>query len=278
MSHSDNPHAESPARDSGWRRWPVLMLLVAVAVITYMLLGDALDLEYLANRERVLRQFQVDYPFQTYAIAFAVYVAVTGLSLPGAAVLSLFYGWYFGWVPGVILVNFASTAGATSAFLLSRYLFRDAVQRRFGDRLAGFNRSLAREGPFYLFTLRLIPAVPFFIINLVMGLTPLRVRTFWWVSQLGMLPGTFVYLYAGSRVPRLQELADHGIQAVFTPGELVQLLVAFSLLGCFPLVVRLLLRHLRPIEEKSGLTQRDEIPQQHADPGAQDQHRPDQST
>jgi len=132
------------------------------------------------------------------------------------------------------LVSFASTAGATVAFLLSRYLFRDALQSRFGDRLAGFNAALESEGAFYLFTLRLIPAVPFFVINVVMGLTPLKTRTFWWVSQLGMLPGTVVYVSAGASVPSLQVLAERGVGGVLSP----QLFAAFIALGLFPLIVK----------------------------------------
>jgi uncharacterized membrane protein YdjX (TVP38/TMEM64 family) len=159
-------------------------------------------------------------------------------ALPGAAVLTLVYGWYLGLLEGVVLVSVASTTGASLAFLLSRFLFRDSIQSRFGERLQSFNASLEKEGPFFLFTLRLIPAVPFFLINAVMGLTPIRARTFWWVSQLGMLPGTIVYVYAGSVVPSLQKLADEGIKAVFSPAQLTQIIVAFALLGVFPLIVR----------------------------------------
>ena len=130
------------------------------------------------------------------------------------------------------------------AFLLCRYLFRDSVQRHFGDRLARFNEALKREGPFYLFTLRLIPAVPFFVINAVMGLTPIPARTFWWVSQIGMLAGTIVYIYAGSSVPDLATLAEKGIYAVFTPRQLTQIIVAFGLLGTFPLATRWTLKFL----------------------------------
>jgi uncharacterized membrane protein YdjX (TVP38/TMEM64 family) len=108
--------------------------------------------------------------------------------------MTLLYGWFFKFVAALLVVSFASTTGTTLAFLLSRYLLRDAIQQKFGERLAGFNGALEREGAFYLFTLRLIPAVPFFVINVVMGLTPIRVWTFWWVSQLGMLPGTCVFV------------------------------------------------------------------------------------
>lgn len=221
-----------------WKKLALLLFVAGIIAIAYTQFGDVLTLENLAKQEAQLRAYQQQHPVLVYGIAFLLYVIVTGLSLPGAAVLTLTYGWYFGILRGVIVVSFASTAGATLAFLMSRFLFRDAIQRRFGDRLENFNQALEREGPFCLFTLRLIPAVPFFIINAVMGLTPIRTRTFWWVSQLGMLAGTAVYVYAGSSVPSLQTLADEGINAVFTPGQLTQIVTAFVLLGLFPLAVR----------------------------------------
>ena len=156
--------------------------------------------------------------------------------------MSLVCGWFFGFWRGVVIVSFASTAGATMAFLLSRYLFRDTIQNRFGDRLERFNRALESEGAFYLFTLRMIPAVPFFVINVVMGLTPIRLWTFWWVSQLGMLAATCVYVYAGAQVPSLPDLAEQGVAGILTP----RLAAALVLLGVFPLAVRLIFNHLRP--------------------------------
>jgi uncharacterized membrane protein YdjX (TVP38/TMEM64 family) len=235
----------TPSLNQGGKTWTKLALLalfVTVAVVALTQFGDALTLGNLAQQESGLRAFQQQHPVLVYGVALLVYVVVTGLSLPGAAVLTLVYGWYFGLVPGVVVVSFASTAGATMAFLLSRFLFRDAIERRFGERLDKFNLALQREGPFFLFTLRLIPAVPFFVINAVMGLTPIRTWTFWWVSQLGMLAGTTVYVYAGSSVPSLQTLADAGINAVFTPAQLTQILTAFALLGVFPLAVRGLMK------------------------------------
>jgi len=219
-------------------------LLLAGLVVTsaYAFFRDALSLERLAEQQTQLRQYQREHPVQVYFIAFAVYAAVTGFSLPGAAVMTLVYGWYFGLVRGVVVVSFASTTGATLAFLLSRFLLRDVVQQRFGDRLSAFNRALAAEGAFYLFTLRLIPAVPFFIINLVMGLTPIRTSTYWWVSQLGMLPGTVVYVYAGSTFPDLKTLAEKGAGGVLSP----ELVAAFVALGLFPLVVKKLVNAIRP--------------------------------
>lgn len=224
------------------KKLAVLALVAGLVIVAYTQLGDALTPANLARQESQLRAFQEQHPLLVYGMAFLVYVVVTGLSLPGAAVLTLVYGWYFGLVRGVIVVSFASTCGATLAFLLSRFLFRDAIQRRFGDRIEKFDQALEREGPFFLFTLRLIPAVPFFVINAVMGLTPIRTRTFWWVSQLGMLAGTTVYVYAGSSVPSLQTLADNGIGAVFTPRQLTQIVIAFALLGLFPLAIRWLMK------------------------------------
>jgi uncharacterized membrane protein YdjX (TVP38/TMEM64 family) len=229
---------ETPDRFRLVKKAAVLLLVAGIVVVGYTQFHDTLTIQNLAQQEAQLRGFQEEHPVLVYGAAFLIYVIVTGLSLPGATVLTLVYGWYFGLLEGIVLVSFASTTGATLAFLLSRFLFRDTIQTRFGDRLAGFNRALENEGPFFLFTLRLIPAVPFFVINAVMGLTPIRTRTFWWVSQLGMLAGTAVYVYAGSSVPNLQVLADRGIGAVFTPSQLTQIVIAFVLLGVFPLIVR----------------------------------------
>lgn len=212
----------------------LLLVVVAVAGMIYWQFGDVLSLDYLASRETALREYRSHHPVLVYGAAIAIYVVVTGLSLPGATVLTLAYAWYFGFVRGLILVSFASTAGATMAFLMSRYFLRQTIQSRFGAKLTSFNEALERDGPFYLFTLRLIPAVPFFVINVVMGLTPLGTFTFWWVSQLGMLPGTAVYVYAGSQFPDLKTLADQGASGILSP----QLITAFVLLGLFPVVVK----------------------------------------
>ncbi|QDS87458.1 TVP38/TMEM64 family inner membrane protein YdjZ [Rosistilla ulvae] len=241
---SETPPSEVPSTSGMAKKIGLLVVVAAIIVVAYTQFGDLLSLENLAKQESELRAFQADHPVLVYGAAFAVYVAVAGLSLPGAAVLTLVYGWYFGLARGLVLVSFASTAGATVAFLLSRFLFRDSIQQRFGSRLENFNQSLEKEGPFFLFTLRLIPAVPFFVINAVMGLTPIRTRTFWWVSQLGMLAGTIVYVYAGSSVPNLQTLAEKGIGAVFTPRQLSQIVSAFVLLGLFPLIVRYAMKFL----------------------------------
>ncbi len=186
----------------------VLGLLLVGLLVGYRLSRDTLSLERLAQSEASLREYQSEYPLLVYAIAFLAYVLVTGLSLPGATVMTLTLGWYFGFWPTLLLVSFASTTGATIAFLLSRFLLRDTIQSRFAERLKSFNEALDREGAFYLFTLRLIPAVPFFVINVVMGLTRIRIGTFWWVSQIGMLAGTCIYVYAGTTIPNLSQIAD----------------------------------------------------------------------
>lgn len=221
------------------------VLFVAVMIGGTILFRDSLSLSALSVREGELKAFQADHPVIVYGLAFLIYVGVTGLSLPGATVLTLTCGWFFGFWRALVLVSFASTTGATVAFLVSRYLLRDSIQRRFGDRLQAFNQALEREGAFYLFMLRLTPVVPFFVINVVMGLTPMRPRTFWWVSQLGMFPATVAFVYAGSNVPSLGRLATDGVGSIVSP----QLLAAFAILGVMPLVIRKLVGKASSVPE-----------------------------
>jgi pyruvate/2-oxoglutarate dehydrogenase complex dihydrolipoamide dehydrogenase (E3) component/uncharacterized membrane protein YdjX (TVP38/TMEM64 family) len=181
----------------------------------------------------VVQSWYHAHPAEAGAGFFLIYVACTALSLPGAAtLLTLLGGAVFGLLWGTLLASFASSLGATSAFLLSRFVLRDWVQRRFGRQLRGINDGVAKEGAFYLFTLRLIPAVPFFAINVAMALTPLRAWTFYWVSQLGMLAGTLVYVNAGTQLAQLDSPAG-----ILSPG----LIGAFLLLGLFPLLAKKLL-------------------------------------
>lgn len=232
---------KSPRAPTVAGRLFILAGLVGAAVLVYQFFGDQLTLAALAEKESQFRAWQSSRPFLVFGIAFATYTIITGLSLPFAGIMSLAFAWFFGFWPALILISFASTAGATFAFLTSRYLFRDHIQTRFSGRLHAFNAALRAEGAFYLFTLRLIPAVPFVVINIVMGLTPMRVRTYWWVSQLGMLPGTAVYVYAGSRFPDLNTLARQGASGILTP----QLVTAFVLLGMFPIIVRRIVGRFR---------------------------------
>eukprot|EP00913_Durusdinium_trenchii_P008929 g8395.t1 len=244
--NDDEPHEEDQSGNAMSRSSIVLKvsLLIALAAAfgyVYFEYRSELTLESVAQREAQFRQFQNNHPIGVFAVAFVIYVAVTGLSIPGATVLTLSYGWFFGFWPTLILVSFASTSGATLAFLSSRYVLRKTVQSRFGDRLEKFNAALKREGAFYLFALRLTPVVPFFVVNLVMGLTTLRVWTFWWVSQVGMLAGTVVYVYAGSQIPNAQALADTGVGEILTWDRIAALLA----LGLFPLLARWGMRFIR---------------------------------
>lgn len=226
-----------------WARLVAVAAVVLAIVATSVLLRDQISLESLAHQEASLRHFQAEHPLLVYGIALLAYVLVTGLSIPGATVMTLVLGWYLGFWRAVVLVSFASTTGATLAFLMSRFLLRDAVQAKFGDRLAAFNAALDRDGALYLFLLRLTFVVPFFVINLVMGLTRLRTWTFWWVSQLGMLPASCLYTWAGASVPDLNTLAEKGVQGIISP----QLLLALVLLGLFPLVTKRLIQKWRPL-------------------------------
>ena len=194
--------------------------------------GQYLNLDVLKTQQDALNTQVSAQPWLAAGVFFLAYVAVTALSLPGAALMTLLAGALFGLLEGFVLVSFASTAGATLAMLSSRFLLRDWVQARFGQRLAKIDAGIEREGPFYLFALRLVPAFPFFLINLAMGLTRLPVRTYWWVSQLGMLPGTLVFVNAGRELGQLESLSG-----ILSPG----LLGAFVLLGVFPLIARKLL-------------------------------------
>ena len=209
----------------------VLIAVVILALIAAFLafdLGHYFTLEYFKSQQAAIAQHYAAHALQTAAIFFVAYVAVTGLSLPGAAtIMTLVAGAIFGLWWGTVIVSFASSLGATLAFLASRFVLRDAVQGRFGDKLAAINAGIARDGPFYLFTLRVVPAFPFFVINLLMGLTPLKTWTFYWVSQFGMLAGTIVYVYAGTEIGRIESL-----RGILSPG----LIAAFTLLGLFPLV------------------------------------------
>jgi pyruvate/2-oxoglutarate dehydrogenase complex dihydrolipoamide dehydrogenase (E3) component/uncharacterized membrane protein YdjX (TVP38/TMEM64 family) len=202
-----------------------LALIVALVAAFFIFdLRQYLSLEYFKASRATIEAYRDSHPVQAALGFFALYVVVTGLSLPGAAVLTLVAGAVFGLLWGVVIVSFASSIGATLAFLASRYLLRDWVQGKFGDKLKPINDGIAREGAFYLFALRLVPAFPFFVINLVMGLTPIKTRTFYWVSQVGMLAGTIVYVYAGTQLGLFKISAG--------------LVGAFVLLGIFPLVAK----------------------------------------
>lgn len=210
----------------------ILILIFLAAILAAFFLFDLdkfLTLDYIKNSQQEFQGFYDHNPFLTVFSFFMIYVVVVGVNLPGAAVLGLAGGALFGFTVGVVTISFASTIGATLACFFSRNLFRDYVQRKFGDRLEKVNKGIEEEGAFYLFTMRLIPAIPFVVINLVMGLTPMKLRTFYWVSQVGMLPGTMVYVNAGKELGKIDSLSG-----IVQPS----LIISFAVLGLFPLVVR----------------------------------------
>ena len=215
-----------------------ILIAVSLAVAAWFALdlGAYLQLDELQRRLNLLLDYRQQYPLRAGLYYFALYLLVTGLSLPGAAVLTLAGGALFGFWYGLLLVSFASSLGATTACAVARILLRDWVQARFGRQLSSVNRGFEREGAFYLFGLRLVPIFPFFVINLVMGVLPIGLWRFYWVSQLGMLAGTAVYINAGTRLAQLD-----GVGGILSPA----LLASFALLGIFPLLARRLLDGLQ---------------------------------
>lgn len=216
------------------------ILLLLVALIIALFFGLGLDQYFTLNALKASQEkftiFQSESPWLVALGVFVLYVMVTALSLPGATIMTLAIGALFGLLAGTILVSFASSVGATAAFLVSRYILRDVVQHRFGDKLKAINEGMEKDGALYLFTLRLVPIFPFFLINLLMGLTPIQTRTFYWVSQLGMLAGTIVYVNAGTQLAQLDSLSD-----IVSP----VLLLSFALLGMFPLIAKWISRWIQ---------------------------------
>ncbi|TVP93291.1 MAG: pyridine nucleotide-disulfide oxidoreductase [Thioalkalivibrio sp.] len=218
-------------------RW-ILLTVVVIAITAFFALdlGRFLDFDTLKAAQGDIEAFRDARPVLASALFFTLYIVVTALSLPGATILTLAGGGVFGLGWGLLLISFASSIGATLAFLIVRFIAREPVQRRYGDKLRAINRGIEREGAFYLFALRLVPLFPFFLINIVMALTPIRAWTFYWVSQVGMLAGTAVYVNAGTQLGQLE-----GPEGILSP----TLILSFALLGIFPLVARRVLEWLR---------------------------------
>ncbi len=211
------------------------IVIVAVLVAAVATAWFAFDLHqyfsfyYIQSQQAAWQQAVNDNPLLVAGIFFLVYVLVTALSLPGAAVMTLAGGGLFGLLWGTVLISFASTIGATLAFLLARFVARDWVQQRFSEQLATINKGIETEGGFYLFSLRLIPAFPFFLINIVMALTPIKAWQFYWISQVGMLAGTIAYVNAGTQLAQLDSM-----EGILSP----TLILSFVALGLLPLVAK----------------------------------------
>lgn len=213
-------------------------IVILVTIFFALDFDQYLTLEQLRTSQAEFAGWFEQWPIAISAAFFAFYVLVTALSLPGAAIMTIAAGALFGLWLGMLLVSFASAIGATLAFLLARFLFHDTVQERFGDRLKAINEGIKRDGAFYLFTLRLVPVFPFFIINLVMALTPIRTWTYYWISQVGMLPGTLVYVNAGTQLASIESTSD-----ILSP----ELIFSFVLLGIFPWLAKGIARVVRRV-------------------------------
>ena len=216
------------------------IILLVIVVFFALGLDRYLSLSFLKESRSMLETVYNQHTFLVLGGFFLVYILVTALSLPGAAVMTLAGGAFFGFWAGLLLVSFASTIGATLACLVARYLFRDWAQAKLQNWFDRINSGIRREGAFYLFTMRLIPAIPFFVINLGMALTNMRLTTFYWVSQLGMLPGTAVYINAGKQLGEISSVGD-----ILS----FDLIISFVILGVFPLAVKKIMNYIR---EKTG--------------------------
>lgn len=219
------------------------LILVATILFLGVNFGQYLTLENAKAQQEALNSF-IDQNF-IYAAAtyFFAYIAITAFSIPGAAVVTLLGAALFGFWTSLLLVSFASTIGATIAFLSSRYLLREWVQSKFGSKLNAINQGVEKDGAFYLFSLRLIPVFPFFLINLLMGLTPMTIARFYLTSQIGMLPGTAVYLNAGTQLATIDSLSG-----IVSP----TVLASFALLGLFPIIAKWVMNKVRPAQEQNG--------------------------
>jgi len=214
----------------------VALIIICVALFKYLGLGQYLTLAYLQQSHARFAELYAARPLAVIATYMLIYILVTALSLPGAVIMTLAGGALFGLVVGTVVISFASTIGATLACVVSRFLLRDWVQKKFGERLGPINRGIEEEGGFYLFTMRLVPAFPFFLINLAMGITRISLFQYYWVSQIGMLPGTIVYVNAGKELAKIES-----VSGILSPS----LLASFVLLGLFPLTVKKIMAVVR---------------------------------
>jgi dihydrolipoamide dehydrogenase len=221
----------------------IAVIALIVVLFNYFELSQFLTLEYLKQQQSSIDQYYSNNTGLTLIGFFLVYILVTAMSLPGAAILTLAGGAIFGLWTGLVLVSFASTIGASLAFLVSRYMFLDTIQSKFSSSIDSINRGIERDGPFYLFAMRLVPAFPFFVINLVMGVTKIPLKTFYWVSQLGMLAGTFVYVNAGTQIAAIDSASE-----IFS----VEIIISFVLLALLPFIGRKIVKFLQTKKSLKG--------------------------
>ena len=222
----------------------IIVFIGAVASFFIFDIGQYLNLAYIKSQQQLLNDYYANNPIKTASLFFIAYILITGASLPGAGIMTLVGGAIFGLVWGTILVSFGSVIGATIAFLITRYLFRDYIQKRFAKQLEPINAGVRNEGGFYLFTLRLVPVFPFFVINSLMALTPMKTLNFALISQIGMLAGTIVFVNAGTQLAKVEALGD-----ILSPG----LLFSFVLLGVFPLIAKKLVNFIKQQQQANSV-------------------------
>lgn len=215
-----------------------VVAFIAAAIIAFFASGGAeyLTLDALKSQHDALRVMLDQHPVQIAIIYSVAYIIITALSLPGAAIMTLAAGAFFGVWWGTLIVSFASTIGATCAFLIARWLVGDAIRRKYADSLRKVDEGFAKEGAFYVFAIRLTPALPFFLVNWLLACTPVKTRIYYIMSQIGMLPGTIVYVYAGTQLAELESLSD-----ILSP----TLLLAFTALALLPLAAKKLIAYVR---------------------------------
>jgi uncharacterized membrane protein YdjX (TVP38/TMEM64 family) len=223
----------------------VILIVIVGLIVAVKVFGidQYLTLSYLKGSVDSLKSLYATHSLMVITLYFVIYVLTTSLSLPGASPLGIAGGALFGFWTATIVVSFASTIGATLACIVSRFLLRDWIQNKFGDRVKKVNEGIEKEGAFYLFTLRLIPLFPFWLINLAMGLTKMSLVKFYWVSQIGMLPGTMVFVNAGKELAKIES-----IKGILSPG----LIISFALIGIFPIAVKELIALYRSKKGKSS--------------------------
>ena len=212
---------------SPWR-WAWFVVALLAAGVAAWLLRDMLRIEKLAEHEEELRNFRASHPLLVFLAAFAIYATATSLSVPGATALTLVCAWFFGFFQGVLLVSFASTLGATLSMLFARYFLRGNLRLKWPNSQRLNPEAVDSQIVQTLLVMRLLPFFPFVAVNLLMALTSIKVSTYWWVSQIGMLPATVVYVFAGSSLPSLQVIADQGVSGILT-WQLIAALVTLSL-------------------------------------------------
>ena len=224
---------------------PRLLTFIAVLIVLFFVFGwdKFFTLAYLQSQQAATQSYYANHPALALLFYGLIYIVVTGLSLPGATVLTLAGGALFGLLWGTVIVSIASTIGATVAFLAARFLFRESLEQKFSGQLQAINDGIEKEGGYYLFTLRLVPIFPFFAINLIMGLTKMPASRFFWVSQVGMLAGTLVYVNAGTQLATIKSLSD-----ITSPG----LIASFILLGIFPLAAKKFVDYRRNHDNKQN--------------------------